>query len=192
MIEFAHRHPERMARRFARFRREVPPESLEYELVPQDGLCLNVFAIVRAPGEPGRVLFGRLDPAQPWLELAGLGPERVARIGRRWMLPATQLLVLESPDGALRRIGRELLGRELSRLPTPKVFSETYPRTGHAANDPHWDLHFLYDLAWPAGVPLPRAPWAETAFLEVASTPRAEIGRSHADVLDLIGLSAPG
>lgn len=181
-----------MARRFARLRSEIPAGAAGYWTVPDDGLCLNVFLVFRPSDAPGKALLGKLDPAGAWGELAALDPARAGSLADRWILPASQLLLLESPDEAARRLARELLDLELGAVPAPRVFSEAYGRAGaEATQDPHWDLHFVYELAWPAGRALTAAPWKELALLEVARTPRAEIGRGHADVLDLVGLSAP-
>jgi len=178
-----------MARRFARLRPGTVPESEDYSVVPSDGLCLNVFLIVRSPIDPSRILLGRLDPTAPWRDLAGLGPDRVGRIGDRWMLPASQLLILEGPDDGARRLARELLGLELTELPRPRVLSETYGREGTPTADPHWDLHYVYDLPGPSARPPTARPWSELEYVDIARTPRARFGRGHADVLELLGFA---
>jgi 8-oxo-dGTP pyrophosphatase MutT (NUDIX family) len=182
-----------MARQFARLRRGNTPESTDVSVVPDEGMCLSAFLVIRRPGTPGEVLLGRMDPTADWLEIGGLGPDRVARFGSAWVLPAGQLLLFESPDDAARRLARELLGVELGSLPTPRVFSEAYSRPGGKGNDPHWDLHFVYEVPWPEGRPLRARPWKELAFVPVAKTPRSAFGRNHGDVLELVGLPpAPG
>ncbi len=179
-----------MVRQFARLRRGSVPESPDYSVVPSDGMCLNVFLVAHAPGRPRSVVLGKIDPAAAWWELAGLGPDRVARLRDRWMLPASQLVLLESPDDAAHRLARELLELELGTLGPPRVFSETYGRGPEEGRDPHWDLHYIYEFDWPDGRPVRAAPWKELALVDVAATPRADFGRSHADVLELLGLVA--
>ena len=179
-----------MPRRFARLRPGGDLPAPGYEGVPSDGLCLNVFLVFRPADTPGRVLLGKVDPAAPWAEIAALGPDRIARLTDRWLLPASQLLLLESPDEAAIRVAREQLGFDLADLPTPRVFSETYARPGSEGKDPHWDLQFVYDLVWPESRPPRASPWKELALVDVARTPRAAFGRGHADVLELVGVLA--
>ena len=179
-----------MVRQFARLRRGTVPESSDYSVVPSDGMCLNVFLVAHAPGAPRRVVLGKVDPSAPWWELAGLGPDRIARVRDRWVLPASQLLLLESPEAAARRLARELLGLDPAPLRDPRVFSETYGRANADGRDPHWDLHYVYEFDWPFGPVVRTSPWKELALVDVPSTPRAEFGRGHADVLELLGLVA--
>jgi hypothetical protein len=130
-----------------------------------------------------------VDPSGPWEELASLGPDRVGPLVDRWMLPASQLLLFESPDDAAQRVAREQLELDLVQLPSPRVFSETQTRVGAAGKDPHWDLHFIYEIAWPKGRPPRARPWKDLSFRTVNDTPRSTFGRGHGDVLELIGLS---
>jgi len=152
-------------------------------------MCLSVFLVFRDPEHPDRALLGKLDPSAPWEELSALGPDRVARFADRWLLPASQLLLFESPDDAARRVAREQLEMILTTVPLPHVFSETSQRDGAEGEDPHWDLHFIYDLPWPPARPVHARPWKELAFRRIADTPRSSFGRYHGDVLELIGLS---
>jgi hypothetical protein len=176
-----------MARRFARLKGGLPPLPPGYVGIPSDGMCLNVFLILRPPNDPGRVLLGRVAPDLRWEEVGGLDPSRVKGVSDRWILPASQLLLLEGPDAAARRIGQELLGIHPDPLPPPTVFSETYRRSSSEGADPHWDLHFMYSLDGPA-VP-PRHPlWKELEYVRVAETPRTAFARGHGDVLELAGL----
>jgi ADP-ribose pyrophosphatase YjhB (NUDIX family) len=181
-----------MDRKFARLRRGNEAETTDVSVVPNDGMCLSVFLVVRPPDDAGRVLLGKLDPTAPWGELAAIGPPGVARLGNAWILPACQLMLFESPDDAARRVAREQLDLEIADLPRPRVFSEAATRPGREGRDPHWDIHFVYELPWPKGRAVRAAPWKELAFLPVAETARAAIGRGHGDVLELIGLTPAG
>ncbi|HTP54110.1 MAG TPA: NUDIX hydrolase [Thermoplasmata archaeon] len=175
-------------RRFARLRAGGLAGHPGAAEVPYDGMCLSVFLIVRPEGRSGEVLLGRIDPSADWATIGGLDPGRVAQIATRWMLPSSQLLFFESPTEAAERIAREQLGVPLPGLTGPATFSEAYRRPG-SAGDPHWDLHFIYEARWPtARFPASR-PFSELAFVEAARTPRAEIARSQADILALVGLA---
>ncbi len=176
-------------RRYARLR--TGPADGDVNPLPDDGMCLNCFLIVRSRDRPDHVLLGQVDHAAPWGEFGGLGEDRVARIGDRWMLPASQLLLLESPDDAARRLGRELLGRPFDALPAPQVFSETYRRPASASRDPHWDLHYVYEFEWP-GPPPARGPlWRQLDYRPVRTMPAEQFARGHHDVLALVGLRDP-
>ncbi|MFZ0891168.1 MAG: hypothetical protein WB778_06350 [Thermoplasmata archaeon] len=177
------------ARRFARLRRGNVPEAEGYFVLPDDGLCLNTFLVLRHPREKGRVLLGRIDPRAAWYEFGALEPARVQGIGRRWMLPSSQLLFFESPLESAQRIAREQLESPLPPVEGPLVVSEQYRRSTSHADDPHWDLHFIYQGTWPNESPPAAHPWQELAFVEVSQTPASEIARSQGDVLELAGLS---
>jgi hypothetical protein len=175
-------------RRFARLRRGAGPDHPGTLDLPNDGMCLSTFLVVQPEGQAGRVLMGRLDPTADWATIGGLDPARLGQIARRWMLPSSQLLFFESPTESAARIAKEQLGLALPGLTGPRTFSEAYARPG-AAGDPHWDLHFVFEGRWPSPR-FPRAkPFAELEFVDVARTPRAEIARSQADVLALVGLA---
>jgi 8-oxo-dGTP pyrophosphatase MutT (NUDIX family) len=180
-----------MARRFARLRPGAPPFAPGFFGVPSDGMCLNVFLVVQPPDDPSRVLVGRPAPNPRWEEVGALDPSRLERLGDRWMLPSSQLVLLEAPDEAARRLANEQLGLDPGPLPPPRVFSDTYPRRGPPDADPHWDLHLLYLLRGPTAPP--RTPlWKTLEYVAVATIPRVAFGRDHGDILDLIGLHPAG
>jgi hypothetical protein len=177
-------------RRFARLQPGNPTDQpTGVTSVPADGMCLSAFLVIRPDGHPGEVLMGRLAPSADWATIGGLDAERVARVGRRWMLPSSQLLLFESPIEAAARIAREQLGVPVPGLQGPSVFSEAYRRPG-SDGDPHWDLHFIFEGRWPTTRFPASAPFAELAFVDVGRTSRTEIGRAQADVLALLGLTA--
>ncbi len=178
----------RMARRFARLSPGFAPVGPGHSVVPSDGMCLSAFLILTAPDDPKRALVGHIAPGPEWEELGGLDPARAARVGERWMLPATQLLLFESPSEAAHRVGRELLGLELTGLSGPQVFSETYRRPDSTAEDLHWDLHFLFTGPGPRRPPTHRL-WRELSYVPVGATRRGEFARGHGDVLELAGLA---
>ena len=173
-------------RRFARF---GSPPAPGVAALPDDGMCLSVFLVVRAPDRPHDVLLGRIDPNGPWEQAAAIDGSRARRIGERWVLPASQLLLFEPVEAAARRISSEMLGRSDLVLGPPQLFSEAYRREG-AAVDPHWDLQFVYVADWPGGAPerYRGRLWKELAFVDVRTVPSAGFGRGHGDVLALVGL----
>lgn len=178
-------------RRFARLRRGIATDAPGTSVVPENGMCLSAYLIVRPNGEDRKVLLGRLDPNAPWPWIGALGPDRVSRIGEAWMLPSSQLLLFESPEEGVRRIAREQLESELPPVESSRFFSEAYPLAAHPTGDPHWDFHFVYQARWPSAAP-PRAyPWKELAFVDLDRVRRDEIARLQGDVLELVGL-APG
>ncbi len=175
------------ARRFCRFRPGTRAPSADTSVVPEDGVCLSAFLVVESAARPGEVLLGRIAPEGPWSEAGGLSGERIRRWPDRWMLPASHLLLFESPADAARRISAEILGRPIEDPGRPEVFSETYGR-GASGGDPHWDLHFVYRLTWPDPAPPAGRLWRELAFRPVRSMAASEFARDHQDVLALVGL----
>jgi hypothetical protein len=180
-----------MTRRFARFRAGTAPLAPGYFGLPSDGMCLNVFLVVRAPDDPHRALVGRPAADPRWEEVGALDPPRRERLGDRWMLPCSQLVLLEGPEEAARRIGAEQLGIEITTLPSPTVVSEKYPLHDSAEHDLHWDLHFIYPLLGPPHLSQ-SALWKELEYLPIAQTPRSAFGRGHGDILELVGLTPIG
>ena len=174
-------------RRFCRFRADTPSGSPFYSPLPNDGLCLNVFLIIHESGHPGRVLLGHLDPSAPWERLGGMDAERRSQASGKWMLPASQLLLFESPRAAADRLVRELLEIDPLILGGPDVFSEAYPRPHSGASDPHWDLHFLFRGEWANAGPPRASPWKDLAFVDVAQTSSSQFARAHGDILALAG-----
>lgn len=175
-------------RRFARLRRGVATDSPDTSVVPENGMCLSAFLVVRPKGEDRKVLLGHLDPHAPWSWIGALDSSRLSRIGQGWMLPSSQLLLFESPQEAARRIAREQLETDLPPIETSGVFSEAYPSQAHPTGDPHWDFHFVFQVRWPSAQP-PRAyPWKELAFVDLNRLRREEIARFQGDVLELAGL----
>jgi len=173
-------------RRFARLRAEA---GAGFAGLPSDGMCLSAYLVLRSPTAPREVLVGRVNPSGPWWEVAALDEKRVAGLGDRWVLPATQLLLFEGPQQAALRIASEMLGRPTLNVGLPRVFSEAYVR-GSASPDPHWDLQFVFSAPWPGGPLEPSRGqlWSELRFVDVERTPAAAFGRGHGDVLALVGL----
>ncbi len=177
-------------RRFARLARSAD-RPFVYE-VPNDGMCLSAFLVVRPPSRPHEVLVGRMKATDAWEHAAGVHADRIRSTGDRWVLPASQLVFFERPDEAARRIAAEQLHLADLPLGSPRVFSEAYPRRD-GPQDPHWDLHFVYTVDRPSASPPPRGElWQELTYVDVRSTPASAFGRGHGDVLALVGLAPSG
>lgn len=178
-------------RRFCRFRSDAPADSSLYSRLPDDGMCLSAFVLLRSHEGAPDVLAGRLDPAGPWDEIGALPVERVASSARGWMLPACHVALFESPDDAAARVVREQLGVDSLPLGRARVFSEAYDRENDA-RDPHWDLHFVYEGAWPVGRARTAPAWRQLEFVDLRTTPPTAFVRAHADILALAGTPARG
>jgi ADP-ribose pyrophosphatase YjhB (NUDIX family) len=174
-------------RRFCRFNKlgDVPFGMPE---VPEGGLCLSAFLIIHERGHEDRVLMGHLNPAAPWDHIGALDASRAAVHSQGWMLPSSHLIVNESPDEAARRIAAEQLERDDLRFSGPKVVSEVYTPRRFPDMVRHWDLEFLFRGEWPGGAAPKAAAWADLAFVDLGSTPKAAIARSHEDILASAGL----
>jgi hypothetical protein len=173
-------------RRFARYR---PSDRIlqgrRFWTVPEGGICLSAFLVLRSPNAPGAVLLGKPDPRAPWEEMATLEDAHLRAIGERWILPASHLREFESPHDAGKRILREQLGAAEPVLRGPEVFSETYPSALDPAAGSHWDLHFVFQGDWSSEAAPRSAAWRELKFVDLRSVSRSDIARGHADILAL-------
>lgn len=154
---------------------------------PAAGLCLSAFLVVSDRGHKDRVLMGHLDPAAPWDHIGALDPSRTAVHSRGWMLPASHLIVRESPQAAARRIAREQLELPDLVVGEPQVVSEVYPPRRFPEKGDHWDLEFIFRGELDAAAVPRAAAWTELRFVDLASTPRSAIARSHEDILASAG-----
>lgn len=161
-----------------RVSKSTPPPRLDD--IPAGGLCLSAFLILSRPGKPGQVLLGHLNPKADWEHIGALDQARAERNSKGWMLPASHLILNESPLEAAQRILREQLGGLNVRLKGPEVFSEVY------GPEAHWDLEFVF-LGETPGVPQTSA-WDELRFLDVGRARRADFARLHEDILAHVGL----
>lgn len=156
--------------------------------VPEDGLCLCAFVVVREAEHPTRVLLGRLNPAADWAHLGALDPARTTAWKDLWMLPSTHLIQLESPSEAARRIVRELTGLELATLDGPIVTSEVYPPRRHPDHGSHWDLEFIFTASAPERAAVPHPAWTELRFVDTRELAASQMARAHEDILASAGL----
>ncbi len=174
-------------RAFCRLSRVAAPNRGRFA-VPEDGLCLSAFLVIRAREDRSRVLLGRLDPSAPWDHVGALDPDRVAAWKDLWMLPSCHLMLYEGPDDAARRVLRELAGLTPRPLQGPRVGSEVYASPRHPEAKHHWDLEFIFEGEASEPEVRPGPPWRELAFVPVGSLRDDEIARSQADILRQVGL----
>ena len=175
-------------RKFARFRPTAEPDRMVFT-VPEDGMCVSTFLLLRPRGHSDRVLVGRLDPAAPWGHLGALDPRRAEMWSKGWMLPSSQLTYYESPEASARRIAQEQLGLELGELPAPLLMSDTTRRATGPPENLHWDMGFAYVLDGFPEEPPRHSAWKELRFISVGRTPRNEFVRGQEDVLWLAGMN---
>jgi ADP-ribose pyrophosphatase YjhB (NUDIX family) len=175
------------SRQFCRFTRGNAPHSIHE--IPEHGFCLSTFLILYPRGRPDRVLVGRMDPSAPWDRLGGLGPDRVEAHRHGWLLPASQLILGESPDESAHRILREMLTGLQVELRPPLVDSEVYAARRFPEATQHWDLRFVYRGEAPDETLPARGPWTELRWLDLRTARAENFARSHEDVLLRLGLS---
>jgi ADP-ribose pyrophosphatase YjhB (NUDIX family) len=159
--------------------------------VPRDGMCLSAFVVVRPKGEPSRVLLGRLNPEAPWDHLGALDPGRLEAWKDRWMLPASHLIVLESPDAAATRIVRELTGLSRRPLEGPIVSSEVYASARRPDARDHWDLEFVYRAEASESEVGTHPAWTELRFVETDRLRAEEYARRHDDIIAIARRASP-
>jgi ADP-ribose pyrophosphatase YjhB (NUDIX family) len=174
-------------RKFARFRPKADADRMVFT-VPEDGLCLSTFLLLRPRDHPDRVLLGHLNPEGPWAHIGALDARRAALWSKGWMLPSSQLVYYETPDESARRIAREQLGLELAKLPAPLLMSDSDQRPTAVVGDLHWDIGYVYVMDGLPDQPPQHPAWTELRFVDVARISRKELVRAQDDVLRLAGM----
>jgi hypothetical protein len=155
--------------------------------IPLGGLCLSVFLVLR--DEIGSVLLGKIDPGAPWDYLGALDSQRIELYRKGWMLPASHLIVHESPHAAALRIAREQLELGEIALSDPRIVSEVYPPKYFPDFNEHWDLEFIFiSILTKERVPSNTHAFKEIKMLDPKKTKRSEIARSHDDILASVGI----
>jgi len=154
--------------------------------VPREGLCLSTFLIVQK-GES--ILLGRPRANNSWPEKGGYPLRPAAELEKNgsWLLPATHLLMEESPDHSARRIANQWAGvRGIPKFVTlqshvrPSRRGKSRPRWRTGNN--HWDICFVYELRTRKNPKL-RPWWSEYRFFSRSEMGRLAFGRGHKDVL---------
>jgi len=131
---------------------------------------------------------GKLNPDADWENIGGLDRSRVLVHNKGWMLPSSHLIFRESPREAANRITSEQLEIQGLELRGPTVISYAdRPRRFPQMGD-HWDLECVFS----GELPLDRVPralaWTELKLVDLDLTSKAEITRSHEDILESLGL----
>jgi hypothetical protein len=175
-------------RRFSRFSKSPETAAFSITEIPEGGVCLSAFLIFTEVEHPTKLLMGRMNPEAPWDHLGALDPSRIQVHSLGWMLPSSHLLFQESPVDAARRIAREQLELPKVWFPDPKVVSEVYTPRRFPDAAKHWDIEFLFRREFLAANVRRTAAWKELAFVDLRHTSRAEIARSHEDVIESAGL----
>ena len=171
--------------RWARFGQDDPAW---FQHLPAGGVCLSAFLVVR--NRQGDVLLGRPRRDKAWPEKGCMPYWRLQGILDRgeWVLPASHLMVEESPDHAAKRISRDwaglrgaeprLVALDSSRMPTGRWVGRGATR--RRVN--HWAVGFVYEIRTDRRPPMGPG-WSETKFVPVQSLGRVPIGRGHRDLL---------
>jgi ADP-ribose pyrophosphatase YjhB (NUDIX family) len=154
---------------------------------PEAGLCLSAFVISRRRNS---ILLFRPHAHDAW-ETKGAFPKRgAAELAKEgaWLLPATHLLMEESPDHAARRIVREWAGLK----GTPRLLmvqSHTRPGgfLGKRLSGNHWDICFVYELTT-GNEPRAKPWWSEARYVPIPRISRMKLGRGHLDILREAGI----
>jgi ADP-ribose pyrophosphatase YjhB (NUDIX family) len=153
--------------------------------IPIGGVCLSTFIVA---SRDGSILLGLPKAGPEWPENGGERLSGAAELERSntWILPATHLLIGESPNDASKRIAKEFTGLRGN----PKfamIQSHTRPAKiwwKHVDDAIHWDLCFVYDLKID-GVPKKLKPWWKEMKLFGQKEIRGlKIGRGHRDILE--------
>lgn len=170
----------RVTKRWARLGPDNPRRLVH---TPEAGVCLSAFVVARRGNS---ILIGRPHAHDAWPVKGGYPKRQASELERQavWLLPATHLLMEESPDRAAKRIVREWAGLE----GTPRlVMVQSHLRPIRLWNPKlrgnHWDICFVYELC-PRG-PINLKPWwSEMRFAPISAFRNINLGRGHRDVLE--------
>lgn len=152
----------------------------------ETSLCLSAFVVARRGDS---ILLGRPHQHDAWPEKGGYPKWQALELEKEgvWLLPATHLMMEESPDQAAKRIVHEW-----ARLRgTPKfVMAQSHLRPLRLWNPKlkgsHWDICFVYELH-PKGPIRLRPWWSEIRFVPLSEIQTIKFGRGHRDILEEAG-----
>jgi len=151
--------------------------------IPEGGFCLSAFLVISNSRNPNEVLLGHINPSAAWEHIGALDPPRVELYKDKWVLPASHLILGESPRGAAQRILAEQLELPDQKLEGPLIFSEVYGERNH------WDLEFVFNGK---GGPVKQtSAWRELRFLDARKLMKEDFGRLHEDILANVGKWKP-
>jgi hypothetical protein len=161
--------------------------------VPKAGLCLSTFLVIT--NSSNNILLGRPKEHEAWPKAGGLPKFHSRQLEKEgeFILPATHLLMEESPDHAARRIARKWVGYSDAKPSFREVQSHLRPSDlwkaelgdKHGLN--HWDICFVYSMQ-AKELPSKINPWwSEMRFVPSSQISTLNIGRGHKDVLKRAG-----
>lgn len=175
-------------RKFARFvscsKQLGPAESH----VPDAGMCISSFLVIKKKSERTKVLMGKINEKEDLEYKMGLNRERASMFKDGWLLPSSHLVLFEGVADSARRILNEQIGLKELKLEGPTVVSEAYKSSRIQSSSLHWDFEFIFigELEnEPASYP---NIWKELRFVDLAKIKRSEIARSHDDVIEYSGV----
>ncbi|HKW04173.1 MAG TPA: NUDIX domain-containing protein [Nitrososphaerales archaeon] len=168
-------------RRFADFYEGALP--FQMSTVPGGGMCLSVFLILWR-NTKNNILLGKVNKDYDWIRIGALDNEGAQRVGSRWMLPSSHLLIYESPDDGAKRVLSEQLGIEDTgiELNNPRVFSEVYDSPKFEIKN-HWDVEFVFTGEMKENLPTKHEPWSVLEFVDLSSLKDSNFARNHQDIL---------
>jgi len=150
------------------------------------GVCLSAFIVAKRGNS---VLVCRPRGSNAWPEKGGYPKHLAAKLEQEgaWLLPATHLLIEESPNHAAQRITSQWAG--LKGQPR-FVMVQSHTRRGslwnRRAKRKHWDICFVYELAVHR-IPSRKPWWSEIRFVPLSQMRSIKMGRGHKDVLSEAG-----
>lgn len=170
-----------------RWARLGPKNSRTLVHVPEAGVCLSTFIIATRRNS---ILLFRPHAHDAWETKGAFPKSRAAELAKQgaWLLPATHLLMGESPDHAALRIVREWAGLK-GKPRFLMVQSHTRPGgfLGRKLRGKHWDVCFIYEIAARAK-PKARPWWSEARYVPIQGISSMKMGRGHLDILKEAGM----
>jgi len=151
--------------------------------IPEGGFCLSAFLVISNSRNPNEVLLGHINPGAPWEHIGALDPPRVELYKDKWILPASHLVLGESPQEAAQRVLAEQLELRDQKLEGPLIFSEVYGERSH------WDLEFVFKGE--RGSVKQASAWRELKFVDAGKLRKEDFGRLHQDILANVGKWKP-
>jgi hypothetical protein len=156
--------------------------------IPKAGLCLSAFVIIT--NRENEILVGLPRDHKAWPEAGGFPRRHARNLEKRGelLLPATHLLMEESPERAAVRIAQRWTG-----YPNAKpsfVMAQSHLRPSKLWNKGkkntrlnHWDICFVYSMRVDQLPRKIRPWWTEMRFENPKKIQRTNLGRGHKDVL---------
>ena len=171
-------------RRFADFYEGALP--FQMSSIPEGGMCLSTFLVVWKD-DIHSVLLGKVNKDYDWIRIGALDKESASRVGGRWMLPSSHLMLYENPKDAAKRILNEQLSLDEDAVQGPQIFSEVYDAPKYEIKN-HWDMEFVFTKQVKQIERVNHPAWSELQFIDVRNLKDGEFARNHQDILGEIGL----